>query len=214
MAVSASRQISAIMATASRGYLPLAVSPLSITQSEPSSTAFATSETSARVGRGLTVIDSSICVAQITGLAAMLHLEIIIFCARNTFCAAISMPRSPRATMMPSDSSRISSKFLTPSWFSILEMILMCLPFSPSTARTSRTSEALRMKDAKTMSTFCSTPNRRSLLSFSDTAGRSTLTLGRLTPLWLPSIPELTTFVLTKFSPSSVTSREMRPSSM
>jgi hypothetical protein len=35
------------------GYIPLAVSPESITQSAPSITALATSETSARVGRGL-----------------------------------------------------------------------------------------------------------------------------------------------------------------
>ena len=38
---------------ASRGYLPLAVSPDNMTQSAPSRTALATSETSARVGRGL-----------------------------------------------------------------------------------------------------------------------------------------------------------------
>jgi len=38
---------------ASMGYLPLAVSPESMTQSAPSRTALATSEISARVGRGL-----------------------------------------------------------------------------------------------------------------------------------------------------------------
>ena len=50
-----------MMATASRGKAPLAVSPESITASVPSSTAFATSEHSARVGRGFEIIDSSIC---------------------------------------------------------------------------------------------------------------------------------------------------------
>lgn len=35
------------------GYVPLAVSPDNMTQSAPSRTALATSETSARVGRGL-----------------------------------------------------------------------------------------------------------------------------------------------------------------
>jgi putative Mn2+ efflux pump MntP len=39
--------------------------------SVPSSTALATSLASARVGRGLRIIESSICVAVITGLAAM-----------------------------------------------------------------------------------------------------------------------------------------------
>ena len=45
----------------STGYFPAAVSPLSITQSAPSSTALPTSDTSARVGRGLRIMESSIC---------------------------------------------------------------------------------------------------------------------------------------------------------
>ena len=56
--------------TASTGKEPAAVSPLSMTQSVPSSTALATSVASARVGRGFLIIDSSICVAVITGLPA------------------------------------------------------------------------------------------------------------------------------------------------
>jgi len=87
----------------------LAVSPLSITQSEPSSTALATSLHSARVGRALVIMDSSIWVAVMTGLPARLALRTIIFCARNTFSMAISMPKSPRATMMPSALDRMSS---------------------------------------------------------------------------------------------------------
>ena len=73
-----------IIVTASSGYEPLAVSPESITQSAPSSTALATSLASARVGRGLFVIDSSICVAQITNLPATWAFVISIFCARAT----------------------------------------------------------------------------------------------------------------------------------
>ena len=68
MCISASLTIRAIIATDSTGYLPTAVSPDSITASVPSKTALATSETSARVGRGFSIIDSSICVAVITGL--------------------------------------------------------------------------------------------------------------------------------------------------
>jgi len=45
------------------------------------------------------------------------------------------------------------------------------------------------MNDAKIISTPCSTPNFKSLLSFSDTAGRSTGTPGKLTPLRLPNEP-------------------------
>ena len=55
----------AIICTASTGYMPDAVSAESITASDPSKIAFATSEASARVGREFVVIDSSICVAVI-----------------------------------------------------------------------------------------------------------------------------------------------------
>ena len=164
----------------------MAVSPESITQSAPSSTALATSLTSARVGRGLDVIDSSICVAQMTGLPARLHFAIIAFCARKTFSAGISMLRSPRATMTPSVSARIASKLRTPSWFSILEMIRMRGPRSASAAtrqaRISLTSLALRIKEAKTMSTPCAMPNARSAWSRAESAGRFVSTCGRLTP--------------------------------
>ena len=68
MLLSADSIIRAIMLTASTGYFPLAVSAESITASDPSKIAFATSDASARVGRGFSVIDSSICVAVITGL--------------------------------------------------------------------------------------------------------------------------------------------------
>ena len=54
--------------TARPGYAPAAVSPASMIASTPSSTALAASLTSARVGRGPVVIDSSTCVATITGM--------------------------------------------------------------------------------------------------------------------------------------------------
>src|SRR5262249_43984479 len=63
--LSATSQIRLIAATVSTGCLPLAVSAESITASVPSSTAFATSDTSARVGTGLEIIDSIIWVAVI-----------------------------------------------------------------------------------------------------------------------------------------------------
>jgi hypothetical protein len=67
-AASAAWQILLIICTAAAGFLPFAVSPLSITASAPSSTADATSTHSARVGRAFVVMLSSICVAQMTGL--------------------------------------------------------------------------------------------------------------------------------------------------
>ena len=55
-----------MVAQASTGYFPAAVSPLSITASVPSRMALATSLASARVGLGLSVMLSSIWVAVIT----------------------------------------------------------------------------------------------------------------------------------------------------
>ncbi|KAE9535806.1 hypothetical protein AGLY_007707 [Aphis glycines] len=123
-AVSASLQMVAIVRTHLTGYAPLAVSPDSITLSAPSRMAFATSEYSARVPR-----------------------------AKKTFSGEISIPRSPRATIIPSEASIISCKFFMPWWFSIFEIINI------------------------------------SFLSFSDTAGNSTGTPGKLTPLRLPNKP-------------------------
>ena len=57
----------AIVATTPTGSAPTAVSAESMTALVPSSTAFATSVTSARVGVDAVTIDSSICVAVMTG---------------------------------------------------------------------------------------------------------------------------------------------------
>mmetsp|Transcript_7613 Transcript_7613/g.18859 ORF Transcript_7613/g.18859 Transcript_7613/m.18859 type:complete len:228 (+) Transcript_7613:128-811(+) len=146
MACSASSQILRIVATVSTGKSPIADSPLSITASVPSSTAFATSQASARVGKGLSSMDASISVAVTTNLPAALVFLIIIFCAIQIFSMGISIPKSPRATIMPSDSSRISSKFLRPSTFSILEMILICLLAPAQCFRHSATSSRLCTK--------------------------------------------------------------------
>jgi len=69
------------------------------------------------------------------------------------------------------------------------------------------------MKEAATKSTSCSQPNLRSPLSFADKAGRPTLTPGRLTPLFSPSSPLLSTLHLTSVSVVEITSSSTRPSS-
>mmetsp|Transcript_3863 Transcript_3863/g.10083 ORF Transcript_3863/g.10083 Transcript_3863/m.10083 type:complete len:232 (-) Transcript_3863:267-962(-) len=187
-----------MISTALLGKEPLAVSPESMTASAPSSTALATSEHSARVGRGLTIIDSSICVATTQGLPAARHLLIISFCSRNTFSGGISMPRSPRATITPSVAARISSNLSRPSWFSILEMILIFLPSLPRMPRMKWTSAADCTKEAAMKSTFCGTAKFcRSLMSFACSTGRSTLTFGRFmflrSPIdWLFSTMQMT----------------------
>ena len=54
-------------------------------------------------------------VAQMTGLPTRLHLAMHIFWAKKTFSVGISTPRSPRATIIPSDASSISLKLHTPT---------------------------------------------------------------------------------------------------
>ena len=78
----------AIVLSASTGYFPAAVSPDSITASQPSYTEEATSLTSALVGRGLRIILSNICVAVITGRPMDLHSWIISFWYFNAQIAA------------------------------------------------------------------------------------------------------------------------------
>ncbi|EEQ36029.1 hypothetical protein CLUG_00151 [Clavispora lusitaniae ATCC 42720] len=149
-----------------------------------------------------------------TGLAAKLHLAINCFCTTRTCGAGISIPKSPSATMTPSVSFKMSSKLLTPCWFSILAMIWMSLPSSPKTFSISLMSLPVSMKEAKTMCTPFLTPNSRSALSFSDKAGKSTSVPGKLTPLWeqiLPALTDLTFKVLS--STTSRTSKDKTPSS-
>ena len=106
---SASTQTRAMAATVSTGYLPAAVSAESITASVPSSTALATSDTSARVGIGLLIIDSIICVAVMVMRFFSRAMRIMRFCSAGTTASPTSTARSPRATMMQSEASRMSS---------------------------------------------------------------------------------------------------------
>src|SRR6516225_1227768 len=70
--------------------------------------AVATSDASARVGVGVTIIDSSICVATMYGLPALRQARRIRRWTTGTDSGRISTPRSPRAAMMPSEISTIS----------------------------------------------------------------------------------------------------------
>ena len=86
----------------------------------PAAIAPATSETSARVGRGALIIDSSIWVATMTGLARSLASLIACVWMAGTCSRGSSTPRSPRATMIPSNASTMSGRTATASGFSIL----------------------------------------------------------------------------------------------
>ena len=100
---------------------PAADSADSMMASAPSNTAVATSDTSARVGTGAVIIDSSICVATTTGLPARRAARVICFWMPGTASSGISTPRSPRATISASESSMISASRATACGFSILD---------------------------------------------------------------------------------------------
>ena len=116
----------------------------------PSRIAFAMSEASARVGSGAWIIDSSICVAVITGFACSSALWMIRFCRRGTSAAPISTPRSPRATITAWASSRIPSSAATASAFSIFAITQACEPRASISVRSASTSAAERTNESAT----------------------------------------------------------------
>src|SRR5439155_1004706 len=91
-----------------------------MTASVPSKMALATSLASARVGRGLVRIESSMSVAVTTGLPAARAVRISIFCTPGTCSSGISTPRSPRATMMPLNAATTAAACWTASGRSTL----------------------------------------------------------------------------------------------
>mmetsp|Transcript_9629 Transcript_9629/g.27866 ORF Transcript_9629/g.27866 Transcript_9629/m.27866 type:complete len:232 (+) Transcript_9629:607-1302(+) len=202
-----------MMVTALTGYGPAAVSPESMRPSVPSRTALATSLDSAWVGRGWVHMDSKICVEITTTFPLRLQRAIIIFCARKTFSGGIFMPSSPRATMMPSLSMQIASKFLRPSSFSILEMILILRPRSPRVLRMVFTSSGVCTKEAATKSTPCGIANfSKSFLSLSCNIGKLIFTPGKTQFLRSPSLQLFITSVITHVSPHSFTVKVSEPS--
>ena len=148
----------AIIATAPTGWAPTAVSCESITASVPSRIAFATSATSARVGRLEWTIESSICVAVIDGRASAPASFSSRFCTSGTSSIGNSMPRSPRATITQSAARRTDSMFSTACGFSILATSgrRVC-------SRTNSTSAAERTNDSATRSTPIDSPWREQL---------------------------------------------------
>ena len=211
MCPSAAAMMRPIICTVSTGYLPTAVSPDSITASAPSNTAPATSEASALVGVGLVIIDSSIWVATTTGLPTIRHSATIRFCQPGTSSGGNSTPRSPRATITPSDAVTISDSSASAAGFSIFDISAA----RPSIAAlASITSRARCTKDSATQSTPQSSAKARSDLSFSVSGGLSRTRSGRLTPLRLLSGPPTSTAVVKLSSPMLFTRRTSLPSSI
>ena len=125
---SAASATSLIVRTVSAGYSPTAVSSESMSASVPSSTALATSFTSARVGSGERVIDSSICVAVMTGFPAMLQNRMISFWISGTRRAGTWMPRSPRATITASAAPTMPGRWSSATAVSIFATSMRPVP--------------------------------------------------------------------------------------
>ena len=171
----------------------MAVSSESIRASVPSRTALATSEASARNGRGLSTIERSIWVAVITGRPARRARSMIFFWIIGTRSGGISTPRSPRATMIPSTASMMGSSRSTAWGFSILAISIGGCSSSFSRARTGARSSSWRTNESATKSTPSSRPTSRSAKSLSVTAATRRFACGRFTPLRDVTVPPLMT---------------------
>ena len=108
--------------------------------------ALATSDTSARVGRGLLTMLSNIWVAVITGIPNLLAVVIRRFCRIGTSSAGNSTPKSPLATITPSHKERMASICSIASCFSILAITGIDLPALEMRSLISRISWGLRTK--------------------------------------------------------------------
>ena len=127
--------------------------------------ALAISVTSALVGLGFRIMDSSICVAVITCFPCSSAIFIIFFCSAGTSSNGISTPISPLATIIPSDTERISSKFCIPCIFSILAITFIALLFSSRIFLSSRISSLHLTKEAAMKSYPSPQPKTISALS-------------------------------------------------
>mmetsp|Transcript_22145 Transcript_22145/g.62295 ORF Transcript_22145/g.62295 Transcript_22145/m.62295 type:complete len:211 (+) Transcript_22145:449-1081(+) len=195
-----------------------------MTASARSRAALVTSATSARVGRGFFCIDSSICVATTTGLPASRHLATTVFCHVAIWASGTSTPKSPRATMIPSLFSMMSSMFCNASNDSILLQMWTVSPsgYTDGCFATSLSINCLMAstpapsltKEAATTSMPFSMPKATSFSSFALSAGRSRATPGRFTPFLSPISFVLAILVVTVVLPSvAVTSSVTNPSS-
>ena len=146
--------IRAMVATASTGYAPTLVSPESMSASAPSSTALATSEASARVGRGALIIDSSIWVATMTGLAARRASLIARFCTSGTCSSGNLHAQVAAGHHDPVERGHDLLAARPTAWgFSILAMSGRRTPASSMILRAGSASSGPRTNDSATRST-------------------------------------------------------------
>ncbi len=208
---SAERVSASIALTASTGFSPTAVSSLSMTASAPSSTAFSTSDASARDGRRDATIDASICVATMVHFPRRAARLRICFWMMGTCSKGSSTPRSPRATMIPSEASRIWSRHPIASGRSSFA-ITGVFRSGPRSRRASSMSDAERTNEMATRSTSVPERNARSFRSFSVRVSVLILRPGRLRPLWEKSRPPVRTRHTTSLPVTRSTASSMAPS--
>ena len=115
-----------------------------------------------------------------------------------------STPRSPRATMMPSDSRMISLKLSSASGISILAMTFNLLLLSCNIFLMPMMSSTFLTKESATQSRFSLMMKSRSIKSFSVSAGREIFVSGKFNPFFDEMIPP--SFTLTFTSPLGMTS--------
>mmetsp|Transcript_18656 Transcript_18656/g.57480 ORF Transcript_18656/g.57480 Transcript_18656/m.57480 type:complete len:435 (+) Transcript_18656:616-1920(+) len=187
--------------------------------SQPSKMAVATSEHSARVGAGESIMDSSIWVATMTGLPCRRHSSIISFWTMGTSSGGISTPKSPRATMIPSQTSTIArscSGSTACGFSSFARSLAFDRPLMRS--RSSSMSSGRCTNESAIQSTVTpwkpSIRNSRSSMSFGVIAEHGTTVSGRLKPFRDDSAASFFTTVSTKPTPVPVTSTRSLPSSI
>ena len=184
--------------------------------SAPSSTALAASLTSARVGRGSTRIDSSTCVARITGTARAPARSGRSASARAAPARAASRARDPRGRpSRPARRSESPARFSTAAGRSILAMSGTLPPASAITSLAlqhvvGRLHEAQR--DEIDAEREPEAQIGRVLRGHRRMPGSATP--GALMPLCSPSQPPVTTTVVSSSGAVSMTRSSRRPSSM
>ncbi len=155
-------------------------------------------------------MDSSIWVATTTGMPRRRAARTSCFWTTGTSSGASSTPRSPLATMIAWERSRISSRASNAEGFSILASTLA----RPCTRlRSSAMSEARCTKDSATQSTPCWSAKARSVRSLSVSAGIGMARRGRFRPLWSESWSPASTTVSAKSGPCLTTRSRTLPSS-
>ena len=115
---------------------------------------------------------------------------------------------------MPSKASMISARLATACGFSIFAITGTLRPSSSMMACTSWMSDAFRTKESAIKSTPWRSAQRKSAISFADSAGTLTATPGKFMPLLSLTIPASVTFAITESEVTSITSRPTLPSSI